>query len=167
MKAKRFAMLAALSALTAMSAHAADKPKAKPADDNMIGLTTPNGKLVYDFINLWFNEHKGEEAFDKYVSRDNYMNHAVYNSSVNKKKTFEEEKAEESRMIPPGTIFDIKQIISQGSLVFAHILAKQNKDAVGDEMVMILRVRDGKITDHWDLHTELKPDSAVFTNLDR
>lgn len=164
MKTKYLVAAAALSWLSITAANAADP---KPADDNMIGLTTPNGKLVYDFINLWFNQHKGEEAFDKYVSRDNYMNHAVYSSTVDKRKSFEEEKKEEAGMVPPGASFEFKQLIAQGSLVFAHILAKQNKDAVGDEMVMILRVRNGKIIDHWDLHIELKPNSAVFSNLDR
>lgn len=167
MNAKRWLVLGALSALTAMPCYAADSAKAKPVDDNMIGLSTPNGKLVYDFINLWFNEHKGAAAFDKYVSRDNYMNHSVYSSTAKKNETFEEEKAEEVRVTPPGAIFDIKQLIAQGSLVFVHILAKKDKDAAGDQMVMILRVRDGKIVDHWDIHVPLKEGTAVFEGLVR
>jgi len=51
--------------------------------------------------------------------------------------------------------------------VFAHIHASQGGPGPGDEMVMILRVRDGKITDHWDLHDALKEDSVVFSGLDR
>jgi predicted SnoaL-like aldol condensation-catalyzing enzyme len=143
---------------------------ASAADDNMIGLSTPNGKLVYDFVNLWFNEHKTDEAFDKYVSKDHYMNHAVYDASVNKHPSFEEEKIAEARAVPPGSRFEFKQLIAQGSLVIAHIHAFQDgskKDDPGDEMVMILRVRNGKIVDHWDLHVPLKPDSAVFAGLDR
>jgi predicted SnoaL-like aldol condensation-catalyzing enzyme len=144
---------------------------AAPAtDDNMIGLTTPNGKLVYDFVNLWFNEHKTNEAFDRYVSKEHYMNHAVYDASVNKHPSFEEEKIAEARAVPPGAHFEFKQLIAQGSLVIAHIHAFQDysqKNDPGDEMVMILRVRDGKIVDHWDLHTQLKADSAVFAGLDR
>jgi predicted SnoaL-like aldol condensation-catalyzing enzyme len=140
---------------------------ARAADDNMIGLTTANGKLVYDFINLWFNEHKTDAAFDKYVSRDHYMNHAVYSSSVNKHLTFEQEKAEEARAVPAGARFEFKQLIAQGSLVVAHIHAFPGPNTVGDEMVMILRVRHGKITDHWDIHAPLKADSAVFADLDR
>ncbi|MFT3906207.1 MAG: nuclear transport factor 2 family protein [Steroidobacteraceae bacterium] len=163
---KLTAMIPAL-ALVALAGGAVAADKTAPVDDNMIGLTTPNGKLVYDFINLWFNEHKGAEAFDKYVSHDNYMNHAVYNSSKNKHPSFEEEKAEEARIVPPNAKFEFKQLIAQGSLVFAHIHASQGGPGPGDEMVMILRVRDGKITDHWDLHTELKEDSVVFEGLVR
>lgn len=150
------------------AAQAADKAKEKPVDDNLVGLTTPNGKLVYDFINLWFNEHKGEEAFDKYVSHDNYLNHAVYSSSTDKPKTFEEEKKEEARIgANPKLHFDIKQLISQGSLVFAHIHAQNGQPGPGRELIMILRVRDGKIIDHWDIHDALKEDSAVFEGLVR
>ncbi|MFT3905912.1 MAG: nuclear transport factor 2 family protein [Steroidobacteraceae bacterium] len=140
---------------------------AHAADDNLIGLTTPNGKIAYDFINLWFNEGKGVEAWDKYVSRDHYMNHAVYSASRDKHPSFEEEKQTEARMGgTPGTHFDIKQLVAQGSLVFAHIhVAKA--DGPGRELVMILRVRDGKITDHWDIHEALKEDSVVFDQLER
>jgi predicted SnoaL-like aldol condensation-catalyzing enzyme len=140
---------------------------APPKDDNLIGLSTANGKLVYDFINLWFNDRKSDQAFDKYVSHDHYMNHAVYSASVDKHPTFEQEKADESRaMGDPSHKFEIKQLIAQGSLVFAHIHVVV-PDGPGNELVMILRVRDGKITDHWDLHEKLKPDSAVFADLDR
>jgi len=140
----------------------------KPVDDNLIGLSTPNGRIAYEFIDLWFNQHKGADAWEKYVSHDNYMNHAVYSASTGKHPTFEEEKAEESRMgTNPALRFDIKQLISQGSLVFAHIHAHSSPDNPGRELVMILRIRDGKITDHWDLHEALKEDSVVFSGLDR
>ena len=162
---------AALTLLTppvTLAADTAPATAAKPAYDNMIGLTTADGKLVYDFINLWFNEKKGAEAFDKYVSHDNYLNHAVYNSSVNKPRTFEQEKEEEARIVPANGRFVFKQLIAQGGLVFAHINAFPDaRGGPGDEMVMILRVQNGKITDHWDLHTELQEDSAVFAGLDR
>ena len=49
---------------------------------NLIGLQTANGRLVYDFINLWFNEHQAAAAWDKYVARHGYMNHAVYNATT-------------------------------------------------------------------------------------
>lgn len=149
----------------ALAAGASGQPGG--VDDNLIGLTTPNGKLAYDFINLWFNEHKPREAFDRYVSRDNYMNHAVYSASVNQHKTFAQEREEEARATgAPSHRFEIKQLVSQGSLVFAHIHVTIPGQP-GNELVMILRVRDGKVTDHWDLHEKLKADSAVFAGLDR
>lgn len=159
------ATAAALLALGLLSSAAqAAKPQ---QDDNLIGLSTPNGKLAFDFINLWFNERKPNEAFDQYVSRDHYQNHAVYSASVNKHLSFEQEKAGESgAMGAPSHKFEIKQLISQGSLVFAHIHVVV-PDGPGNELVILLRIRDGKVTDHWDLHEKLKPDSSVFVDLDR
>jgi predicted SnoaL-like aldol condensation-catalyzing enzyme len=141
---------------------------AEPADDNLAGLQTENGRLARDFVDLWFNQHKPEEAFDRYVSHDHYMNHAVYSASVNEPKSFEQEKREEARVTPSGgSRFDFKQIIVQGSLVFMHIHVIHAAPDPGNELVILLRIRDGKITDHWDLHAPLKPDSAVFAGLDR
>jgi predicted SnoaL-like aldol condensation-catalyzing enzyme len=138
------------------------------ADDNLIGLNQPNGKLAYDFITMWFNEHKPREAFDKYVSKTDYMNHTVYNATASDHKTFEEEKEAEAKIVPPNARFDIQQIIAQGPLVFIHIHAfGQPKDPQGDELVEILRIENGKIVDHWDMWTAMKPDSAVFVGLHR
>jgi len=155
-------------ALCAVAAVASSATGAEPADDNLAGLETANGRLARDFVDLWFNQHKPEEAFERYVSHDNYMNHAVYSASVNQPKSFEQEKQEESRATPSGgTHFDFKQIIVQGSLVFMHIQVVHAAPDPGSELVILLRIRDGKITDPWDLHAPLKPDSAVFAGLDR
>jgi len=158
-------VLVALCASTVLSSSAAG---AAPADDNLAGLETPNGRLARDFVDLWFNQHKPEEAFDRYVSHDNYMNHAVYSASVNEPKSFEQEKQEESRATPSGgTHFEFKQIIVQGGLVFMHIQVVHAAPDPGSELVILVRIRDGKITDHWDLHAPLKADSAVFAGLNR
>jgi predicted SnoaL-like aldol condensation-catalyzing enzyme len=143
----------------------ADAAERKVVDDNLIGLKTPNGKLVYDFINMWWNEKKGEEAWEKFVSHDNYVNHAVYSAKRGQKLSFAEEKAMEVRIAANSTTrFEVRQLISQGSLVFAHVQAVR-PTGFGSELVMIFRVRDGKITDHWDIHEELKEDSVVFDDL--
>jgi predicted SnoaL-like aldol condensation-catalyzing enzyme len=99
---------------------------------NLVGLQTANGRLVYDFINLWFNEHQAEAAWDKYVARHGYMNHAVYNATTKTvNHTFAEEKAEEARAAGPHTVFKIKQLIAQGNLVFVHIAASRGEGGVG------------------------------------
>jgi predicted SnoaL-like aldol condensation-catalyzing enzyme len=105
-----------------------------PADPNgnLIGLKTANGRLVYDFINLWFNEHQAAAAWDKYVARHGYMNHAVYNATTKTvNHTFAEEKAEEARAAGPHTVFKIKQLIAQGNLVFVHIAASHGEGGEG------------------------------------
>lgn len=156
-------MVVAAGWLCVSSVQAADKP----VDDNMIGLTTENGKVVYNFINEWWNEKKGAEAWNKYVSRENYKNHAVYSAKKGVNPSFDEEVATEVKIANASTTrFEIKQLVSQGSLVFAHIHAIP-KEGLGRQLVMILRVRNGKITDHWDIHEALKEDSVVFDALNR
>lgn len=113
------------------NAQAAPAPAADP-DGNLIGLKTANGRLAYDFINLWFNEHQADAAWDKYVARHGYMNHAVYNATTKTvNHTFAEEKAEEARAAGPHTVFKIKQLIAQGNLVFVHIAASQGEGGQG------------------------------------
>lgn len=185
-------------------AHAQSDPAAIAAarpdpNGNLIGLTTPNGRLVYDFIDMWFNQHMPEKAWDTYVARTGYMNHAVYSATTDTEhNSFEEEKAQEARAAGPGTHFDIEQIVAQGNLVFVHIAAtnqgrgegesndssrpppaapaaapaagpgQMKADGLGpDEMVMILRVKNGKIVDHWDMHVPTNSNSIVFKYLDR
>lgn len=137
------------------------------ANDDLAGLQTPNGKLVHDFLDLWFNQHQPQEAFDRYVSRDNYVDHAVYSGSTKTKQTFESEKGFESKMpSDPKLQFIFKQVICEGDLVVSHIQIVNGHSKFGDEMVEIERVKDGKIVDHWDIHEALKEDSMVFVNLD-
>jgi predicted SnoaL-like aldol condensation-catalyzing enzyme len=134
------------------------------ASGNMIGLSTPNGRAARDFIDLWFNQHKPEEAFDRYVSRDYYMNHTTTTDVV---QTFESEKAAEAKMTTSSMHFDIQQIVAQGDLVAMHILATGGGTKNGDELVEFLRFRDGKVIDHWDFHVPLQDKSAVFTGMNR
>jgi predicted SnoaL-like aldol condensation-catalyzing enzyme len=219
-----------LGVLSAASAHAAqtaaDIAAAKPdPNGNLIGLKTDNGKLVYNFIDMWFNQHKQPEAWDTYVARKGYMNHSVFGANTSTiKNTYEQEKAGEARA-GGNSHFDIKQIVAQGGLVFVHIAitqaaggqaapagappaggaagemgagpsgapqgappsgaAPQGGEGMGGEgmggggmpgsgdglgpreMVMILRVNNGKIVDHWDLHVATNSNSVVFSELDR
>ena len=165
---------------------------------NLIGLTTKNGRLVWDFIDMWFNKGEAPQAWDKYVAREGFYNHAVYNSTTaTANYTFAQEKAAEAGAggaagpgAPPGPAagqgpnFTLEQIVAEGNLVFVHIAAKPNPtnnrpgaavptpatggDGKGpDEMLMILRVKNGKIVDHWDLHVPTNSNSVVFAGLDR
>lgn len=143
---------------------------AQAADCDMQSKDNPNAKVALGWLDLAFNQHKMAEAFDKYISRDNYMNHSVYGASTTKKQSFEEQKAAELKAVPDGARFEFKQVMVQGDLVMVHIHAFANPPKAtqwGDEIIEILRVKDGKIIDHWDIHAPLKEDSMVFVGLDR
>jgi predicted SnoaL-like aldol condensation-catalyzing enzyme len=224
MKIKSLLSVAVLGTLAAFSAHAAQSPAdmaaAKPdPNGNLIGLKTDIGKAAYNFIDLWFNQHKQSEAWDTYVARKGYMNHSVFGANTKTaNRSYEEEKAAEAGAGGNGTHFDIKQLIAQGNLVFVHVAATRtggapagappaNGDAMGAapmaapaagaagmspgaapaggmgappadgasngdgagprELVMVLRFKNGKVVDHWDLHVATNSDSVVFAGLDR
>lgn len=163
---------------------------AESVNSNMIGLTTTNGRVAYDFIDLWLNKGKGGEAFDKYVSRQDYFNHmgAVLERKGSGpaggpgsppagpppmpplgKMTFEQQREMAASMkMPPGAHMEFKQLVAQGDLVFAHLHGFRNTaDKFGNELVIILRIRDGKVVDHWDLHVDLMEGATIFEGLDR
>lgn len=132
MNTRWIAGLAVLGMLTGLAQAQPAAPSAPDPDGNLIGLTTANGRLAYDFINLWFNEHQANAAWDKYVARNGYMNHAVYSATTKTvNRSFAEEKADEARAAGPGTVFKIKQIVAQGNLVFVHIAASHGEGGQG------------------------------------
>jgi len=95
------------------------------------------------------------------------VDHAVYSASTNKKQSFAEERAAEVKATFPGEHFVSKQMVAQGDLVISHIVASNSPNPVGNELIEIERLKDGKIVDHWDIHVPLKPDSMVFVGLNR
>lgn len=147
---------------------------AKPTD--MDGAKTASGKVVVSFIETLFNEHKGEEAFDKYVSR-NYLDHGYLAAGAapagatppegmgtpppaspqdTKKSDFERGRESESRMVANSKIhIDIKKVIAQGELVFVQGHGTNGQSPNGDLMWVLYRVENGKITEHWDTHNEI------------
>lgn len=131
---------------------------AHAASNDLIGLSTPNGKIAADMLNLWFNEHKPGEAFDKYVSRTDFTDHYGKETS----HSFEQVRATEIKITGTNLHFEIKQIIAQGDLVFAHIHVTNGKSELGNELVEIMRFKDGKMVEHWNIHTPLQVDAATF-----
>lgn len=141
-------------------------PTPKPAPvGNFIGLSSANGRIAWDFIDLWFNQKQPGAAFDRYVAPTGYVNHAM--GKPGEVQTFEAQKAAESRIVPPGSKFIFKQVISQGDLVVLHINAFPGGDTPGDELVEILRIRSGRVVDHWDLHVPAPAGSTVFDRMER
>jgi predicted SnoaL-like aldol condensation-catalyzing enzyme len=128
------------------------------AKGDLIGLTTANGKLAAKMLDLWFNEHNPGEAFDKFVSRTDFTNHTAKETS----HSFEDVRAEEIKITGTNLHFDIKQIVAQGDLVFAHIHVINGHAVYGRELVEIMRFKDGKMVEHWNLHGPLDQDPVTF-----
>lgn len=127
--------------------------------DELVGLKTPNGQLAKKIIDLWFNEGKAAEVFDKYVSRTDFLDHYGDHTT-----NYEQTRADEVGITPPGGFkFTIKQLVAQGDLVFAHIEAAQkNTPDKVDQMVIIFRFQNNLLTDAWNIHTPIEQDASLF-----
>lgn len=110
-------------------------------------LQEKNKKIVTDFYEMSFNQHKPTEAAKKYIG-DKYIQHNPFvpNGAEAFYSYFEGhfKKNPESRAI-------IKRAIADGDLVVLHVHSKQNKNDLGRAVVDIFRVENGKIVEHFDV----------------
>jgi predicted SnoaL-like aldol condensation-catalyzing enzyme len=116
-----------------------------------------NKRVAKNCLDLAFNQKKPEEAVAKYIA-PNYKQHnphapdgpdgvvAFANSYI---------KAN------PQLSMEFKRIIAEGEYVVIHSHQKRDPKDVGDAVVDIFRVQDGKLVEHWDV---LQPVPAQASN---
>lgn len=158
MKRSTFTSLALLTALAVLS-----NPALAASPTDMKGAETPNGKVVMAFLDLEMTQHDPATAFDKYVHKD-YKNKYMGSATVIADNNFEGQKAQEVKVFGSNSKIsvEIKKVVSNDDLVFVQALGKQSADAAGgDQLWMLFRLKDGKIIEHWDLHSPLPKDSPI------
>lgn len=106
-----------------------------------------NKKLVREFYEMAFNQHKPTEAAKKYIG-DKYIQHNPH--VPNGAKPFYE-YFESFFKANPDSHVEIKRALADGDLVVLHLHSKQNKTDLGRAIVDIFRVENGKIVEHWDV----------------
>lgn len=106
-----------------------------------------NKKLVVDFYNMIFLQHKTAEAFKLY-STPAYKQHNPYAADgaqpaidflAGRFKKFPEAKNV------------IKRVIAEGDLVALHVHSTMHAKDRGRAIVDIFRVKGGKVVEHWDV----------------
>ena len=131
-------------------------------------LTTPalggplqenNKKIVRDFYELAFNQHKPTEAANKYIG-GTYIQHnpRVPNGAAAFFSYFEGFFKQH-----PQSRVDIKRVLADGDLVVLHLHSVTDAKDRGRAIVDIFRVENGKIVEHWDV-TQDVPAQAANTN---
>ena len=111
-----------------------------------------NKQTVVQYYELAFNEHKPEEAVEKYVG-PRYIQHnpqapdgpEAFIAFVN---AF------------PEISVDIRRVIAEGDLVVTHGVVKFTSDDRGTVAVDIFRLEDGKVVEHWDVLQPWPEESA-------
>jgi predicted SnoaL-like aldol condensation-catalyzing enzyme len=109
-----------------------------------------NKKLVLDFYELAFNQHQPVLAAEKYLSED-YVQHNPYVATGRAafiaafKDAFKSDAEKKSKNI-------FKRTIAEDDLVVLHSHKMKSPDDRGVAGIDIFRVKDGKITEHWDVN---------------
>lgn len=102
-----------------------------------------NAKVVVRFLNQAFNLGQLDEALDELVYEGYVQHNPFIADGVDAvKQVFAEGKI-------PALHYDIKYVLPQNDLVvvYSKVTSSQGTSAVVD----ILRVRDGKLVEHWDV----------------
>ena len=111
-----------------------------------------NKRTVVEYYELAFNEHKPEEAVEKYVGSQ-YIQH-------NPQAPDGPEAFVAFVNAFPEISVDIRRVIAEGDLVVTHGVVKSAADDRGTVAVDIFRLEDGKVVEHWDVLQPWPEESA-------
>lgn len=123
---------------------------------SVLALATPaaadaqleaNKKLVVDFYNMIFLEHKTAEAFKLY-SIPAYKQHNPF-AADGAQPAIDFLSARFKKHPQAKNV--IKRVIAEGDLVVLHVHSTLNAKDRGRAIVDIFRVKDGKVVEHWDV----------------
>jgi predicted SnoaL-like aldol condensation-catalyzing enzyme len=119
-------------------------------------LEEKNKKIVREFYEMAFNQHKPTEAAKKYIG-DKYIQHNPYvpNGAAAFYGYFEGFFKEHSKYRA-----EIKRVIGDGDLVVLHMNSKLDDKDRGKAIVDIFRLENGKIVEHWDVIQDVPEKSA-------
>lgn len=107
-----------------------------------------NKENALAFYEMVFNQHKLQEASDKYIGKE-YLQH---NPNVaDGKQAFIDAFAPFLKAHPKSKA-TVKRAIAEGDLVALHVHSQLNDEDRGEAVVDIFRFdKDGKIVEHWDV----------------
>lgn len=146
---KLFLVIALLGGLMACNqTPTTTAPQAKQTASTAQSVQERNKANVLDFYELAFNQHKLQEAVDKYVGAE-YLQH---NPSVaDGGQAFIDAFALFLKEHPTSKAV-VKRVAADGDLVWLHVHSQVDDKDIGEAVVDIFRLDDnGKIVEHWDV----------------
>jgi predicted SnoaL-like aldol condensation-catalyzing enzyme len=125
---------------------------ALPAANHRSPLSA-NKTLVRDFYDLAFNQHKPKEAALKYLSEE-YVQHNPHVGTGRQAfiDAFAGEKDDTSKA-------EFKRTLAEDDLVMLHSFKTEKPGDRGVAGVDLFRVKNGKITEHWDVNQKIPAES--------
>lgn len=144
MKRALFAAIALAAVVGTAHAQAQTRAPATPVEN---ATEAANRKVVVDFYELAFNQHRPTEAARLYVG-DRYIQHNpnVPNGTAAFTGYFEGYFREH-----PQSHVVIHHVLADGDLVALHLESKETPTDTGRAIVDIFRVENGKIIEHFDV----------------
>jgi predicted SnoaL-like aldol condensation-catalyzing enzyme len=128
-----------------------------PMIANATTLLETNKKLVHDFYDLAFNQHQIKKAADQFLSVE-YVQHNPHVASG--RQAFIDAFAGEN---DDTSHADFKRLIAEDDLVVLHSFKTAKPGDRGVAGIDIFRVKNGKITEHWDVNQKI-PETSKNTN---
>lgn len=118
--------------------------------------TERNRAVVEDFFDLFYTRHRVREAFEKHVVPD-YIQH---NPIAPDGRAPAIAALEPYFASQPNLKHDIKRIVVDGDLGVVHVHVTNGPNDRGSAIVDIVRLKDGKIVEHWDVIQPVPEKSA-------
>ena len=113
-------------------------------------------RIVLEFFDLAFVQGQAAEAAERYLGTE-YKQHNPH--APDGREAFVGLMAGLMEQQSPMT-FDIRRVIAENDLVVVHYLLKMSPDDLGQAVVDIFRVEDGRIVEHWDVLQPVPAESA-------
>lgn len=104
-----------------------------------------NKALMLDFYQRFFTNHDFTAATD--IIREDYIQH---NPNIATGRQAFINFFQPIFQRTPLATNEIVRIIADGDLVWVHAHQRSTPDALGNELIDIYRIQDGKIAEHWD-----------------
>jgi predicted SnoaL-like aldol condensation-catalyzing enzyme len=122
--------------------------------ENNCEIAAKNKKIVVEFYQRLFGD-KDISAIDQYIAEDYIQHNPIAADGRQALKEF----AKTWIVSQPKTQVDFQKVVADGDLVVLHIKTKSGTGKLMS-LVDIFRLKDGKITEHWDIMQEVPEKSA-------
>ncbi len=115
-----------------------------------------NKELVLAYYRMMFQDKEVEQAMSTYVGK-NLIQHDPYLSDGAAAMT--------DFFVPyyeqhPQASAEIKRVVAEGDIVVVHALWKESPEDLGQSVIDIFRVENGKIVEHWDVSQDIPENPA-------
>lgn len=149
-------MTIALLLAAAALAPAYDSTVAPPMPPPQSESSAGNRNVVRSFFQLLYLEKKPRKAFETYVAAD-YVQH---NPHVADGREAAIEALEPLMRGSPNLSYSIERILVDGDFAAVHSRATDGPSDRGTAIVDIVRLKNGKIVEHWDVMQPVPDESA-------